>query len=227
MTKVLLLLSIGTIWAAKLKEEQGTTIKSETCGALIWLQGMKIDDKAVSFTASDQDVCKKADSTRTFTVGSGSHGDIEMQFKTGPSNYELTSIKVGENTYKAFEDKNLLSSYTHVPSGPMRTAYACQYTKFQYNKFDEEDKLVSSSMITFDYFTAQLNACPKNKCSAVNDYYSINQCVSFLSPESLICILTIIMLFSFSGFGVYMLSGITTPTKFEDIKMKPVNFSGE
>ena len=50
----------------------------------------------------------------------------------------------------------------------------------------------------------------------------MNQCVGFLSGESILCIFSLLLVLGISMFAGYMLMGIDTMDKFEDPKMRPL-----
>lgn len=204
------------------------TITSKECNALMYFKDMKLDGSIVTVEGSGDDICKINDSgVRDFTVGVKDKGDYIFSFSIKNGYYSLTSIKDSkDSTY--YPTKGSAASYTITPSSKLNSAFACSLTALKTRKHEttRDQKTILSkdqSTIKFSEFSVQLNnPVPGGANVDFVDYTGhINQCVGFLSAETLLGIVSLILVIGISLFAAWMLSGIDTMDKFEDPKLRP------
>ena len=136
------------------------------------------------------------------------------KIKLSPPPHELKQIS-NTDIYKPSRNPSTrpgFGGYTITPYSPLQTAFSCTLTTLKYTSENE------NKYITFDEFSVQIN----ENGLAPSDYGHVNQCVGFLSGESILCIFSLLLVLGISMFAGYMLMGIDTMDKFEDPKMRPL-----
>jgi len=242
MTKIfsnLLLVSSAFIFSSTptQAEEKGTKVSSKECSALMWFTDLNSKEtfadpsqspiiRNITVSSATGDACTRTVdavtkevsykfvlSTTTSGEAENTASNMEFEFKSNDRDgyYALKTITYKAKTYIAIP--NGAVSHTYQPNGPLNTAYVCNYNSYRAGKLN---------FLSFGKFTVQINQQIGDTGVALTDFTVLNDCIGFISSETILGIFTMGILLIITMFGSWMLFGIETMDKFESPAMKPL-----